>query len=455
MNIGNSSPTDIADVAVCVFEQKVQDLCRFLKKAALFGTVSGSASEDHLPKNLQSGATVPDFSPIMPRLRPRVSRRLSFFRDTNDSTRVVVGPSSSSNQARRKHFSVSQTTSSESSLHGVPSSYLDLGDCDQACEYFHAEFWLPFPRDPPEIIKELFKDRHFMESIRACNMMFAMTSFGANVDDSDNNGSGPYLFKTLLFWYLEQPKTCVDKELPEFKIRLYNNGNRMRYNAPVLGSLGAIVYDSGPRCQYDFDIIIHMKDEHGWSPELKLVNNGSRDDKQLTMNMFYSFQLHDRFNLYALLPRGCRLFQQYLVNAYISIKKNRLDYIQSKQDMFRSEYLQGVHGALLKGDSDGHDAGKRIILTASFTGSPRYMYKHYQDALAICRVHGNPQYFITFTCNVKWPEIKRYLQKYSDMKSEDRPDIISRVFEIKTYTRVNFKKGSAALPHYFVGETST
>ncbi|GJS54075.1 hypothetical protein Tco_0627437 [Tanacetum coccineum] len=102
------------------------------------------------------------------------------------------------------------------------------------------------------------------------------------------------------------------------------------------------------------------------------------------------FKLHDRFNLYALLLRGRRLFQQYLVDAYISIKQNRLDYIQSKQDMFRSGYLQGVHDALLKGDSDGHDVGKRIILPASFTGGPRYMYKHYEDALAICRVHENP-----------------------------------------------------------------
>ncbi|GKA41193.1 hypothetical protein Tco_0733786 [Tanacetum coccineum] len=132
-----------------------------------------------------------------------------------------IGPSSSSNQARRKHFSVSQTTSGESSLPGAPSLYLDLGDCDQACEYFHAEFWyaerrkgyspngrvkysrccrggrvrLPFVRDPPKIIKELFKDRHFMESICAYNMMFAMTSFGANVGDSVNNGLGPYVFK--------------------------------------------------------------------------------------------------------------------------------------------------------------------------------------------------------------------------------------------------------------------
>nr|GFC20228.1 putative DNA helicase [Tanacetum cinerariifolium] len=108
---------------------------------------------------------------------------------------------------------------------------------------------------------------------------------------------------------------CVDKELHEFKIRLYNNRNRMRYNAPVSGSLGAIVYDSGPRSQNDFDIIIHIKDG-------------------------------------------------------------------------------GVHDALLKGDSDGHDVRKRIILPASSTDGPRYMYKHYEDALAICRVHGNPQYFM-------------------------------------------------------------
>lgn len=34
-----------------------------------------------------------------------------------------------------------------------------------------------------------------MENIRAYNMMFAMTSFGEKVDDSVNNGSGPYVFK--------------------------------------------------------------------------------------------------------------------------------------------------------------------------------------------------------------------------------------------------------------------
>jgi hypothetical protein len=31
--------------------------------------------------------------------------------------------------------------------------------------------------------------------------------------------------------------------------------------------------------------------------------------------------------------------------------------------------------------------------------------------MAICRAYGNPDLFITFTCNVNWPEIRRELTK--------------------------------------------
>nr|GEV03932.1 copia protein [Tanacetum cinerariifolium] len=82
---------------------------------------------------------------------------------------------------------------SQESRPRAPSLYLDLGDCNQACEYCHAEFW--YVKRLKEIIKELFKDRHFMESICAYNMMFSMTSFGDNAGDSVNNSSGPYVFK--------------------------------------------------------------------------------------------------------------------------------------------------------------------------------------------------------------------------------------------------------------------
>ncbi|GJZ08097.1 reverse transcriptase domain-containing protein [Tanacetum coccineum] len=49
-----------------------------------------------------------------------------------------------------------------------------------------------------------------------------------------------------------------------------------------------------------------------------------------------------------------------------------------------------VYDAIHKGDRVGFDIGGRLILPKSFTGRPGYMYSHYLDALAICRVLGNP-----------------------------------------------------------------
>ncbi|GJT92567.1 DNA helicase [Tanacetum coccineum] len=76
----------------------------------------------------------------------------------------------------------------------------------------------------------------------------------------------------------------------------------------------------------------------------------------------------------------------------------------------------------------------------SFTGGPRYMYAHYLDALAICRKLGNPQFFITFTCNVKWPEIRRYMADYPELTAADRPDIVCRVFKQKIHAFLSFLK---------------
>nr|GEX93096.1 helitron helicase-like domain-containing protein [Tanacetum cinerariifolium] len=99
--------------------------------------------------------------------------------------------------------------------------YNDLGDCDCRCRYCRASFWyverlkghshnrtpeyslccgggriqMQRPREPPEYIKSLFENKHFMENIRAYNQMFAMTSFGAKVDESINVGRGSYVFK--------------------------------------------------------------------------------------------------------------------------------------------------------------------------------------------------------------------------------------------------------------------
>jgi len=55
--------------------------------------------------------------------------------------------------------------------------------------------------------------------------------------------------------------------------------------------------------------------------------------------------------------------------------------------------------------------------------------QNYHDGIAICRVYGPPDLFITFTCNPKWPEITSTILEGEH--PNDRPDIIVRVFHMK------------------------
>jgi hypothetical protein len=128
---------------------------------------------------------------------------------------------------------------------------------------------------------------------------------------------------------------------------------------------------------------------------------------------------------------GGRLFQQFIVDAYMCIEEEQLQWVRRNQKKLRSELYSGLKDAILRGDTNSITVGKRIILPSSFTGSPRYMVQNYQDAMAICRSAEYPDLFITFTCNPKWPEIALFLESIEGQKVEDRPDIVARIFRIK------------------------
>ncbi|CAN1799650.1 ATP-dependent DNA helicase PIF1 [Linum perenne] len=84
-------------------------------------------------------------------------------------------------------------------------------------------------------------------------------------------------------------------------------------------------------------------------------------------------------------------------------------------------------------DSDLRHTGKHIILASSHTGSPRYKYENFQDAVAICRTLGYPDLFITFTCNTKWPEVQFMtdLVRRTEKNDPNRADVLARVFKVK------------------------
>lgn len=129
-----------------------------------------------------------------------------------------------------------------------------------------------------------------------------------------------------------------------------------------------------------------------------------------------------------------------MVDSYTCIEEGHLDYITNNLEKLRSDYVRGLYNALFKGDRESRDVGKRVFLPTSFIGDPRYMYSHYQVALAICRVYGNPQFFIRFTCNVKWPEISRYMVSHDQNDTHSRGDIIARVFDMKVDAFIKFLK---------------
>ncbi|GJR91911.1 DNA helicase [Tanacetum coccineum] len=259
---------------------------------------------------------------------------------------------------------------------------------------------------------------------------------------------------------------CKEMDILEFKIRLYNAEGALGYELPTSNTLGEMGFESGIKSKTDFDVIIEYKDGplqrvnelhvsymslqfpllfiHGQSGYHTELKRRSADDsgkaKRVMMLAYYRYQLHFRLSEYDLIFRGGRLFQQYVVSVFCAVEQNRLDFIRKKQNDIRSDYLSGLYDAISRGERDGYEVGGRIILPMSFTGGPRYMYAHYLDALAICRKLGNPQFFITFTCNVNWPEIKRFMAQYPELTPADRADVVCRIFEQKLQSFITFLK---------------
>ncbi|XP_052626019.1 uncharacterized protein LOC122197150 [Lactuca sativa] len=149
-----------------------------------------------------------------------------------------------------------------------------------------------------------------------------------------------------------------------------------------------------------------------------------------TMREFFSYRIQDRDQYFSLILNSKRLFQQFLVDAYTMIESERLHFIRSKQQILRCESYEKLRTQQNLGNKDISNIGQRVILPSSFTGGARYMMQNYLDAMSLCKWFGYPDFFITFTCNPKWPEVKRFLHNTS-LNPEDRPDILCRLFKIK------------------------
>ena len=130
--------------------------------------------------------------------------------------------------------------------------------------------------------------------------------------------------------------------------------------------------------------LLFPRGDPGWHCGLTHVEQYSTVKRnRVTMLQFYTYRLTIRKNFNPI-HHSKKLFQQYLVDAYVKVESQRLDYIQRNQQQLRVEKYRGLMDQLNSNANDmSLPPGKVVILPSTFQGSPRSLLQNYQDAMAL------------------------------------------------------------------------
>src|SRR5882762_8566521 len=241
------------------------------------------------------------------------------------------------------------------------------------------------------------------------------------------------------------------------------NTDLRRYNAPTVNEIAAIIPGGGEEhVNLHRDIILRLQGggltrishlHHSYTPlhyvmlfpkgdsgfhvniPSQFGPDGKRHSKYITQRCYYAYRALRRPTEPDILFYGGKLFQQYLVDAWVSIEESNLYWVRTHQKQIRADLYQGLQDAIHANQPVNlAQQGQRIVLPSTHQGSTRHMYQLFQDSMAICRYGRKPDLFITMTANPNWPDIQAALLQYHDgshQAASDRPDIVARVFDQK------------------------
>ncbi len=84
-------------------------------------------------------------------------------------------------------------------------------------------------------------------------------------------------------------------------------------------------------------------------------------ERNVTHREFYAYRLavRDRLGDFSLLHSGCKLFLQYILDAYVTVEGNRLNYLRQNQRNLRAETLQGLEDYVHELEEDANDSAPR------------------------------------------------------------------------------------------------
>ena len=332
-----------------------------------------------------------------------------------------------------------------------------------------------------------------------------------------NRNPYAHFYRTMAEVERRERESAAAQNLPAPVVSMHmrTGPDRRRYNDPHFHEVAAVFTSADGAADAPRDIVVypysnrlktikylsHNSDpmsyplfypsgEPGWSINLSHVAEHDTEHRNMvTLLQYYTYRWADRGRFNAL-HYGGMLTQQKMVDDFVKVETNRMDYIKKEQSRLRVETCQGLYDHLYNNNSNinnnptnsnsnfphsptrgdlsvavssspqlhhqsnnmidppdspllsiqfdfdadlgavqpGHDAGTPVILPSSFMGSPRNMSEAYHDAMTVVRTLGSPDLFITFTCNENWPEIRDNLEP--GYTPSDRPDLIASVFQM-------------------------
>ncbi|KAL6552672.1 hypothetical protein OROHE_008036 [Orobanche hederae] len=309
------------------------------------------------------------------------------------------------------------------------------------------------------------------DQIRVYNSMFCFTSFGAKIDHSVNTGRGPFRINGQNYHLRDWCNSHIQREQPKFaQLYFFDTQNEVKNQmSAFIGREtceqvdGIIVTSLIAMLNQSSLVAKSFRSARDWCNSHILANFKLRRLVQRTSSRHYNMptvsevaalitnnfgegipsryivvssndtgpQRISKLHPVYMEKMGERLFQQYLVGAYTDIEEQRLQWTINNHNNLRVDIYHNLYDAVTRGDTNAMAIGNRIVLPLSYIGSPRYMMQNYQDAMALCRAFGNPDLFITFTSNLKWPEIAEMLAYVPGQKSHNRPEVGTRASKIK------------------------
>jgi Helitron helicase-like domain at N-terminus len=123
-------------------------------------------------------------------------------------------------------------------------------------------------------------------------------------------------------------------------------------------------------------VLLFPHGDYGWHYQLQLRHGRrARQRDRMTLRHYFRFYLHVR-NGHEMVPFVyCRLFQQYVVDAWTIRDQHQLDWLSTHQANLRVELYNGVVDALSRTDVDLASVGRRVILPSSYLGGARFVYR--------------------------------------------------------------------------------